>query len=292
MDLDVAPRFDGLTFDGGRRALTAALASIGREPAALDARLLVEHASGFSHTALLRDADAVMPAAIASRLRALAARRLAGEPTSRLIGHRVFCDLDIEVRPDVLDPREDTETLVRLAAELRPGKGDVATVLDLGTGSGALLCAMLHRYPEAIGIGVDRSLAAVTAAQANLWRNGLGGRALVARGVWAQALRGPFDLIMSNPPYIATVDLPGLSDEVRLHDPPLALDGGADGFDAYREIASDIRRISVPRALLMLEIGAGMRHGVEATFSDVPARLLRVARDTGGHERAMAFEFD
>ena len=291
-NLGMSPRFDGLTFDKGRRALAAALASLGREPAALDARLIVEHASRLSHAELLRDADAVMPLATVERLRALAARRLAGEPTSRLIGHRVFCDLDIEVHPDVLDPREDTEALVRLAAELRSGKGEVRTVLDLGTGSGALLCAILQHYPEAIGIGVDRSAAAVDAAQANLWRNGFGRRAFVAQGIWAEALRGPFDLIVSNPPYIATADLPGLPDEVRLHDPLMALDGGPDGFDAYRDIARDIRPLAAPNALLILEIGAGMRHGVEAVFSEVPARLSRVARDTGGHERAMAFEFD
>ncbi len=281
------PNFAGQTLAQARRALATLFEAVSREPATLDARLLLEFATGLSHADMLRDGDDPLSADAARTLDDLAARRLAGEPTSRLIGRRPFCGLDIAVRPGVLDPREDTETLVRLAGELRSAASDV---LDLGTGSGALLCALLDRYPEAIGVGVDRSPDACNAARENLVRNGLTKRGAIVRGDWTAALAGPFDLIVSNPPYIATGDMPALADEVRLHDPALALEGGPDGFAAYRAILADIRRIVSPGALLVFEIGAGMRDGLEALFAALGIRVLRIARDTGGHERAVAVE--
>ena len=284
---DNPPSFAGQTLAGARRSLVALLDEANRQPAALDARLLLEFATGLTHADLLRDGAQPLPSAKARSLDKLAARRLAGEPTSRIIGRRPFCGFDIAVRPGVLDPREDTETLVRLAGRLRP---TATRILDLGTGSGALLCALLNLYPQAIGLGVDRAHDACQAARDNIRRNGLGHRGSIVEGDWTDALGGTFDLIVSNPPYIATKDISDLADEVRLHDPLLALHGGTDGFDAYRAILGDVRRIGIPGALIVFELGAGMRPGIEILLNAAGLRLIQVAQDAGGHERAIAAE--
>lgn len=288
MNAPDAPGFAGLPLEGARRALAARLGAGGREPAALDARLLLEHATGLRHADLLRDPHRPLSRREAARLEELAARRLGGEPVSRILGRREFHGLALEVRPGVLDPREDSDAAVRLALRLRPDRGAVRRVLDLGVGSGALLCALLAEYPDALGLGVDLSPAACRAARDNLAGCGFGRRALVAQGDWAQACGGGFDLVVSNPPYIARDALRGLEDEVRLHDPPLALDGGPDGLDAYRAIGRDVGRIMAEGALLVLELGAGDRARVAALLNDTGLDVVGVERDAGGHERALA----
>lgn len=279
--------FIGMTLAGARRALAFKLAAAGREPAELDARLLVEAATGFDHAALLSDGDRLLDPDASGRLAAAALRRIAGEPTSRIIGHRDFGGLTLRLHPGVLDPREDTETLVRLACRLRADTTRVATILDLGTGSGALLCALLAAFPHAWGVGVDRSMAACCAARVNLRSCGFAQRSFVVQGDWADALVGAFDLVVSNPPYIRTGDLGDLPDEVR-HDPKLALDGGYDGFDAYRAILGDIGRIMASEGLAVFEIGAGMRPAFEPLARNVGLLPSSMMRDAGGHERAIA----
>lgn len=284
---DTRPGFDGLTIGDARRRLAQALAVAGREPAAVEARLLVAAATGLDHAALLREADRPIGDA-ATRLSSFAVRRLGGEPVSRILGFREFSGLTLAVRPGVLDPREDTETVVRLALDLCPDRAAPLRIVDLGTGSGALLCALLAALPHATGTGVDLSPLACDAALANVRAAGVAERAMILRGRWAEALAGPFDLIVSNPPYIESAALPGLPVEVRDHDPALALDGGSDGLDVYRALVVDARRIAAPGAHLVFELGAGQREAVEALFRQARFALAGARQDGGGHARAIA----
>lgn len=280
--------FEGLTIDAARRRLAAALAKAGREPAARDARRLLEAATGRDHAALLRDAPSVLPDPAAAALARLTARRLCGEPLTRILGQRAFHGLDLQVRPGVLDPREDTETLVLLALDLCPDRAAPLRIVDLGTGSGALLCALLSALPNATGVGVDLSAVACEAARANARATGVAARSLVVRGRWTAALAGPFDLIVSNPPYIERAALPGLPVEVRDYDPALALDGGPDGLDAYRAIVAEASRVAAAGANLVLELGAGQREPVERLVCRAGYTLAGVRHDSGGHARAIA----
>ena len=223
-------------------------------------------------------------------LATLARRRLDGEPLSRIIGHRDFDGLRLTVRPDVLDPREDTETVVRLARKLRTDRAGVRRILDLGTGSGALVCALLAAYPDAYGVALDRSATACALARDNLAACGFKARASVVRGSWCDSLDGPFDLIVANPPYIARADLAFLPREVGGFDPPLALDGGCDGLDAYRAIFADVRRIAATGGLVVVEIGAGQQADVTALMTHTALHPCGMAHDHGGHVRALAAE--
>ena len=273
-----------------RRRLATALATAGSDAAAFDARHLLQHATGLDHAGLMRADDAPMTPDAALSVATLARRRLDGEPLSRIIGHREFGGLRLTVRPDVLDPREDTEAVVRLARDLRPCRAGVRRILDLGTGSGALVCALLSAYPDAYGVALDRSAAACVLARDNLTACGFAARSSVMRGSWCDALGGPFDLIVSNPPYIARADLARLPREVGRYDPRLALDGGFDGLDAYRAIFADVRRVGAIGGLVVVEIGAGQRDDVTALMDQAALPPCGMARDYGGHARALAAE--
>lgn len=215
-------------------------------------------------------------------------RRLKREPVFRIIGRRQFWGLDLQVTPAVLDPRADTETVVSAAlAAMRDRMGEPLRVLDLGTGSGAILCAMLHEWRNATGVGVDRSPAACGVASANVAALGLSRRATIVDGDWAASLAGPFDLVVSNPPYIETAALAGLDPEVRDHDPVLALDGGADGLDAYRAIAASLPRLLAPGGCVVLEIGSTQAQAVAAVLNDYGLAVSGIVRDLGGHQRAI-----
>ncbi|GAC1335438.1 MAG: peptide chain release factor N(5)-glutamine methyltransferase [Beijerinckiaceae bacterium] len=228
----------------------------GLDNPARDARVLLCDAAGIDRAALIREPDAQLGEAAAGRLRAFVGRRLAHEPVSRIIGRREFWGLTLSVTPDVLDPRADTETLVAAAIEMIGQRRDEALrILDLGAGSGALLCALLSEFGRAFGIGIDRDEAVCRVAQENLELCGLGARGAIVCGDWGAALVGGFDLIVSNPPYIASAHIAGLAPEVRNYDPALALDGGEDGFAAYRAIAADLPRLCAPGAAIVVEIG-------------------------------------
>ncbi len=226
-----------LTHDVARRRAASVLAAVSGSEAALDARILLEEAAGLDRAALVRDGDARLGEPAATRFQALLARRLAGEPVWRILGRREFWGLSFAITPAVLDPRPDTETVVGAAVEaLRARRTDPLRILDLGTGSGALLCAICSEFPNAQGWGVDRSHAACTVAQRNVAALGLAGRVLIVNGDWAEAFAGSsFDLIVSNPPYIETGVIATLAPEVRNFDPHVALDGGSDGLAAYRD---------------------------------------------------------
>ena len=190
----------------------------------------------------------------------------------------------------MLDPRADTETLVEAArTSMRVRRDETLRILDFGTGSGALLCALLGEFPRATGIGVDLSPAAAEIARANVAALGLGARATIRIGDWGQGLDGPFDLIVSNPPYIPAADIAGLDREVREHDPRLALDGGADGLDAYRALAPELTRLLEPKhGRFFLEFGLGQAEAVRAILERGGLFVDATLNDLGGHIRAIS----
>ena len=252
-----------------------------------EATLAITHACHIRPVALIAAPEAALGAA-AGALEALVRRRLAGEPLSRIVGRRDFWTLSLSVTPDVLDPRADTETLIEAAlAGLRERKSETLSLVDFGVGSGAILAALLTELPNARGLGVDRSDAAAAVARANLARLGLAGRSEVRVADWGAGLEGPFDLIVSNPPYIASDEIAALALEVREHDPRLALDGGPDGLDAYRALAPQIARLLAPRGLFALEFGAGQGPEVAALLSAAGLRVDGFRRDLGGHARVV-----
>jgi release factor glutamine methyltransferase len=225
----------------------------------------------------------------AARLADFAARRLTGEPLSRIVGAREFWGLSLAVSQDVLDPRPETETIVEAAvAIMRDRREEELRILDLGTGSGALLCALLSEFRSARGVGADLSEAAAAVARGNVETCNLGKRATIRVGNWTEGVTGPFDLIVSNPPYIPTAAITGLPREVRDHDPLLALDGGIDGLDAYRAIIPGSVSLLAPGARLILEVGNGQASDVLTLMADAGLVRTSFRRDLAGVERVVA----
>jgi release factor glutamine methyltransferase len=253
-----------------------------------DSRALLRAAAGLTRLQLAMSPQAPLAEDEADRLSRYAARRAAREPVSRILGERGFWTLDLVVAPNVLDPRADTETLVETALALIEKRDAPLEILDLGCGSGAILCALLSELPRARGVAVDLSPDACAATAENLARCAFATRARVVRGRWGEALCGPYDVIVSNPPYIRAGDLAALDPEVRLHDPALALDGGADGLDCYRELVADLPRLLKPDGLVAFEVGYDQAVSVAALFGDRGFGVVRVGRDAGGHERVVA----
>jgi release factor glutamine methyltransferase len=256
----------GMTVAQARRALTQRLRADAIESPDLDARVLIGHALGLDHAGLISAAAQPLSAADVERIESLARRRLAGEPVARITGTREFWGLPFIVTPDVLVPRPETETAVETALALI-GRMAAPRILDIATGSGAILLALLSALPHARGIGTDIDRQALLVARRNAAQLGLADRAEFVVSNYGSAIDGGFDLVVSNPPYIATSQIATLQREVRDHDPRLALDGGPDGLSAYRAIVGDAMRLLAPGGYLVFEIGQGQE-------SDV-ARLLR-----------------
>lgn len=242
-----------------RRRLEAA----GVDSPVLDARLLLEAGAGVSRLDIVTDPRRAVTAEQAAAVDALVLRREAREPIGHILGKKAFWTLDLKVGPDVLSPRPETELLVEVAMETL-AKDQSALVLDLGVGSGAILLAVLSERPLARGVGVDASEAALAIARHNAELHGLTDRVTLQRGDWAEGLEGPFDLILSNPPYIPSADIAGLEPEVAKHEPRLALDGGADGLDPYRRIVAALPRLLSPEGTFAFEVGIGQATAVQA----------------------------
>ena len=209
-------------------------------------------------------------------------RMLAGEPLSRILGMREFWGLELRLSADTLDPRPDSETLVEAVRAHLPDRAAPYRFLDLGTGTGALLLALLSEFPRAGGVGVDFAPGAVATARENARRLGLAGRAHFIAGDWALPLDGTFDAIVANPPYIPNAAIAELPPAVRDHDPLLALDGGGDGLAAYRAIAGDLPRLLRPDGVFAGEIGAGQSGAVAAILGRAGLRVERLASDLAG----------
>jgi release factor glutamine methyltransferase len=268
--------------------LRRAFAAAGLDSPGLDARVLLLAALGIEAVDLVTRPAAPLGEAGAERLARYAARRLAREPVARILGTREFWGLPFALSPDTLVPRPETETVVAAALALTDGRAGLR-ILDLGTGSGCLLVALLHERPDAAGIGVDRSPGALATARRNALANGVGARARLVAADWAAPLRGGFDLVVSNPPYIASAVIAGLDPDVREHDPRLALDGGPDGLDAYRVIVGEAGRLLDPGGCLVLEIGYDQAEAVRALGIAAGLVFLALNHDLSCHPRCLAF---
>ena len=281
--MNAAPTVPGMG-DGGMAVADAIRGAAARlapafATARLDAELLMAHALGLSRgDMLLRQRDLAVPPAFA----ALVERRLAGEPIAHISGVRDFWTISLRVTPDVLIPRPDSETLIEAAVDHFSARAP-ATLLDLGTGSGALLLAGLAQWPDARGLGIDASPAALAVARGNAVMLGLDDRAEFRSGDWAQHVDGRFDLLLINPPYIGR-DEP-LSGDV-LHEPASALFAGVDGLDDYRRIAPDLPRLLAPGGMAAIEIGHAQKDAVSFLLAE-QGLSVAVRRDLAGHDRCL-----
>jgi release factor glutamine methyltransferase len=272
-----------------RRLIAAALRANGIGSPDLDARVLAGHVLKLDHAALAASADRALDGAQARTLEALAARRIGGEPVARITGVKEFWGLPLRVTAATLVPRPESETLVEAALSAIDAGGSRSRALrvaDLGTGSGALLLALLTELPKAIGTATDVSVAALAAARDNARLLKLEARAHFVACDFGAALAGGFDLVVVNPPYIASGDIAGLPPEVR-HDPRLALDGGADGLACYRAIAADARRLMAPAGHIVVELGIGQEAAVTALFLAAGLESLPAQPDLSGISRAL-----
>lgn len=260
--------------------------------AALDARLIVEHAAGASRADFITDPGRPLTGAQIEAARAMLERRLAGEPVHRILGHREFYGLRLALSPGTLEPRPDTEALVDLALPLVRAAADrrgQCLVLDLGAGTGAVALALIAHEPRARAVASDISADALATAAANADITGVSSRFSAVRSDWFGRVEVRFDVIVSNPPYIATKDIASLDREVREHDPLVALDGGADGLDAYRAIAAGAAAHLASDGVVAVEIGIGQEDDVEAIFAACGFKPAGRANDLGGVLRAIAF---
>jgi release factor glutamine methyltransferase len=247
------------------------LREAGIETPELDARLLLCHAAALTHESFVARAGETLQPEAAVRLEALVRRRASREPISRITGTREFYGRSFLVDGSALDPRPDTETLIEVALALIEKTGrreEPLRLLDLGTGTGCILLTLLAELPKAHGLGTDLSPAALRLAEANARRLGVAGRASFLASDWLDAIHGEFDLIVSNPPYIASGEIERLAPEVAHHDPYLALDGGPDGLKAYRRIAAGAARLVAPRGAILVEIGASQAPAVAGLLHD------------------------
>jgi release factor glutamine methyltransferase len=232
---------------------------------ALDARILLAHAMGVEAARLALYDDVPLDQLAQVRAADFIARRIAGEPVARIVGRCAFWSLDLEVGPETLIPRPDTETVVEAAlafVDRRGSRAGAYRIVDIGTGTGAIVLALLSELPNAIGVATDRVTAALSVAERNARRLGLWQRMHCVACDWATAVAGGFDLVLTNPPYIESQAMTGLQVEVAQHDPCLALDGGDDGLDPCRAIVADLDRLLVPGGRGYVEVGMGQADDV------------------------------
>ncbi|MEP9387858.1 peptide chain release factor N(5)-glutamine methyltransferase [Mesorhizobium sp. KR9-304] len=270
----------------------ASLAEAGIADARLDARLLVEHFSATTQGDVIGSPDMAIDAGAAQAVRQAIARRAAGEPVHRILGFREFYGLKLFLSPDTLEPRPDTETLVdAVLPHLRhlAARAGACRILDLGTGTGAIALALLAEVPEATAVGVDISADALATAQRNAQENGLAERFTPIRSDWFEKISGRFHVIAANPPYIPTEELETLQCEVRKFDPARALDGGADGLDAYRTIAAQAEAHLEPTGRVAVEIGHAQKEAVTRVFETAGFGIVEARKDLGGRDRVMVF---
>ena len=284
--------FAGQTVESVRRMLTARFTSGQIDSAELDARILVGAVLGLNLTGIIAAANRCLTPDEATRLEDFARRRLAGEPGARILKSREFWGLPLKLSAATLVPRPDTETAVELALEMlhpAPRPDRRRRIADIGTGSGAILLALLSEWPDAYGVGTDISEDALQTAHSNAVDLGFAGRAGFVACDYAAALSGPFDLIVSNPPYIRSAEIAGLATEVRDHDPRAALDGGAGGLDAYRALIPQAARLLAPEGALVVEVGQGQSGDIQELMTAAGLILpVPPKADLAGIRRAVA----
>jgi release factor glutamine methyltransferase len=270
-------------WQGARSRLEAA----GVPGPVIDARVLVEAACGVTRADIVGDPHRELSAAQVERLDAYLERRIRREPVSHILGRKGFWNIMLGVTPDVLTPRPETEVIVDHALRLFP-EGRPFRILDLGVGSGAILLAILAERPAARGLGIDVSEEALAVARDNAARLGLADRIALLRGDWSGGLAGSeFDLVVSNPPYIASPVIETLDPEVRDYEPRIALDGGPDGLDAYRQLAPEILRMLRPGGRFLVEIGYDQKAAAERLFRVAGAMEVETLQDLSTHDRVV-----
>ncbi len=260
----------------------------GIETSRLDARVLISHVLRTEPSQLFTRSNDPIDFASKEKICALVERRLAKEPVSRIIGKRDFWGLTFELNADILDPRPDTETVVAAVLQLKTEFGDrPVRILDLGTGSGCILLALLHEWPAATGTGADISVGAVAAATSNARNLRLDDRATFVVSDWAECINKEFDIVVCNPPYIAENDRRALPEDVERYDPSIALFGGPDGLSAYRDLISAVRRVVKPNGFLALELGATQADAVGKMLPPAGFKSYKCHRDLAGVERCI-----
>jgi release factor glutamine methyltransferase len=285
---------DGVRIAAIRRGVARRFREAGLDTPDLDARLLVGHTLGLDHAGLIRESERVLGPRALAGIEALAARRLAGEPVARILGVKEFWGLPFAVTPAVLVPRPETETVVETALARLDAAGArerPLRIADLGTGSGAILVALLHALPQASGIGTDCSLAAVETARENARRLGFAERATFVACDFGAALGRRLDLVVANPPYVESAEIATLPREVRNFDPLAALDGGTDGLAAYRTIVADAGRLLAPGAFLVVEVGAGQSGAVSALADAAGLTAITATPDLAGILRVVSARY-
>jgi release factor glutamine methyltransferase len=273
------------------RLIARAFEAAGIDEPFVDARALVGHALHLDRARLLGQSDRVLETREIDAVSALAARRLAREPVARILGRKEFWNQVLQVTPAVLVPRPETETVVEAALDVVDRRGlraQALRILDIGTGSGALLLALVGELPHAHGTGTDISAEAIAVARGNAERNGLSARCTFVECDMSKGVAGTFDLIVSNPPYSPRGGIEALAPEVRDHDPRLALDGGIDGLEAYRAIAADVGRLLAPAGALVVELGMGQEAAVTALLAGAGLSVAPARKDLAGIPRALA----
>jgi release factor glutamine methyltransferase len=265
----------------------ALLREAGVDTPELDARILMGASLGLTREHMLIHATARLNQAQVDRVLGFIARRVDREPVSRILGRREFWSLDFHLSPATLDPRPDSETLIDEALAGIPDREAPLSILDLGTGTGCLLLALLSELPNAAGTGIDRSEEAVATATANARRLGLGQRARFAVGDWGAGLSERFDLVVSNPPYIPDAEIEALAPEVVRFDPVAALAGGPDGLNAYRTIVAQLSNLLKSNGKVIFEVGAGQSGDVSALLAMAGFSGIGTRRDLAGVERAV-----
>lgn len=275
------------------RQIARGLGKAGIANPMLDARLLVQAATGLTHQDIICQPSFEISPGQMARLEEMAARRRRREPVSRILGYREFHGLEFQISPHVLDPRPDSEVLVQsaLAALSQHQRRERMRIVDLGTGSGCLLISLLAELAGAQGTGVDISPDALGCAAQNADRLGVAERASFICGNWLSGLDGPFDLLISNPPYIRSNDLAGLQLEVALHDPVLALDGGGEGLAPYHLIMAGAARVLAPDALVFFEVGLGQAEDVMQLLRGGGVAAPRAFQDLAGINRVVGGRF-
>lgn len=282
---------DGPTVGGALIAARTRLREAGVQAAALDARLLVAHVLGLTSTGLIVAEPAPISPRDAAGIEAVIARRVAGEPVGRIIGRRAFFGLDLALSPATLEPRPDTETLVQAVLDWAGDRERPLRIVDVGTGTGAVLLALLAALPNARGLGTDISPDAAATALANAHSIGVADRAGFTVCDAASAARGPVDVLVSNPPYIPSGDIAHLDREVREHDPRLALDGGPDGLAFYRLLASAASGLVSPAGAVLVEFGIGQAESVAELFRAAHLARLDVVHDIEDRPRVLRAEW-
>lgn len=269
-------------------AVVTALDAAGVDLPNMEARLLVGHGLGLLPETIFAHPEREVAPAAARAVGALAERRARGEPLAYIVGEREFWSLPIRVNPAVLIPRPDTERLVEMALDLTADATRSLRILDLGTGSGCILLALLSERRTARGVGIDSSEAALGIARDNASRLGLGSRCSFVCADWGAAVSGAFDLVVVNPPYIADTSFASLDRGVRCFEPSAALRGGQDGCDAFRVILHDLPRLIGARGLAVLEVGEGQADRVASLVTSAGLDLVAVGRDLAGRDRCLA----